>query len=116
MPAKSICGSRADAGLLFEATIAGVAIGVPLCVEVPLCVGAPACVGCGVAVPVNTGDGTSVAVDVAVGDMPEGVLDAVGVVPASSDCEKVLAATAAGVVLVSGAKLICGSRAACIVA
>ncbi len=104
MPAKSICGSRADAGLLVEATLAGVGIGVPLCV------------GCGVTVPVDTGDGTAVAVDVAVRDMPEGALDAVGVIPASSDCEEVLAATAAGVVLVSGAKLICGSRAACIVA
>ncbi len=104
MPAKSICGSRADAGLLVEATVAGIAIAVPLCVA------------CGVTVPVNISDGTAVAVDVAVGDMPEGTLDAVGVIPASSDCEEVLAATAAGVVLVSGAKLICGSRAACIVA
>jgi hypothetical protein len=104
MPAKSICGSSADAGLLVEATVAGVAIGVPLCV------------GCGVTVPVNTGDGTAVAAGVAVGDKPEGDVDAVGVVPAGSDCEEVLAATAAGEVLVSGAKLICGSRAACIVA
>ncbi len=107
MPAKSICGSRADAGLLVEATVAGVAIGVTPCKP---------CVGCGVTVLVNTGDGAAVAVAIAVGDMPEGALDAVGVVPASSDCEEVLAATAAGVVLVSGAKLICGSRAACIVA
>ena len=104
MPVKSICGSRADAGLLVEATVAGIAIEVPLCV------------GCGVIVPVITGDGTAVAVDVAVRDMSEGDLGAVGVVPASSDCGEVLAATAAGVVLVSGAKLICGSRAACIVA
>ena len=110
MPASSICGSRADAGLLVEATVAGIAIGVSLCV------------GCGVTVPVNTSDGTAVAVEGAVGDMPGswrgsgGALDAVGVIPASSDCAEVLAATAAGVLLVSGAKLICGSRAACIVA
>ncbi len=98
--------------MIDEATVAGVAIGVPLCVAI----GVPLSVGCGVTVPVSTSDGTAVADDVAAGDMPEGNLDAAGVVPASSDCEEVLAATAAGVVLVSGAKLICGSRAACIVA
>lgn len=102
MPAKLICGSRADAGLLVEAAVAGIVTGV--------------CVGCGVTVPGNTGDSTAIAVDVAAGDLSEGALYAAGVIPASSDCEEVLAATAAGVVLVAGAKLICGSRAACTVA
>lgn len=108
-----IWGSKADAAFPAEPAPAGVATED----EVPFCVdwgtAPPSGAGESTIVTVDRGDGTPVTPgEVVTVGVTRGV--AAGVTTAGSCCEELLAA--AGVVLVAGAKLICGSRAGWMVA
>ena len=108
-----ICGNRADAAFPAAPAPAGVATKD----EVPFCVdwdtAPPSGAGESTTAAVDTGDGTPVIPgEVVTVGITRGVT--AGVTNAGSCCEELLAA--AGVVLVAGAKLICGSRAGWMVA
>lgn len=112
-PAKLICGNRADAAFSAEPAPAGVATED----EVPFCVdwgtAPPSGAGESTIAAVDTGDGTPVTPgEVVTVGVTSGVT--ADVITAGSCCEELLAAV--GVVLVAGAKLICGSRAGWMVA